>query len=234
LLELLGISACYGKLQALDDVSLAIEKGQLVSIVGPNGAGKSTLAKVIVGLVRPVRGSVLLDRAEITQVPTHEIVRRGVVLVPEGRQLFPEMTVRENLVVASSTPETRPSREKSLEKVMEIFPVLRGRERQLARTLSGGEQQMLAIGRGMMSSPKLLISDEPSLGLAPIAVKQIFEIVGQLKERGTTVVLIEQNIRVSLKICDYGYVLESGRIVLQGAGHELLQDQKTRQAYLGD
>ena len=233
MLELEGVSARHGKLAALRDVSLQVPEGQLVSLVGANGAGKSTLVRVIAGLHRPTAGAVRFRGEAITRLPPHEIVRRGLVLVPEGRRLFPEMTVRENLWVGGSAPGARADREQAYRRVVEIFPRLHEKDTQLARTLSGGEQQMLALGRALMSSPRLLILDEPSLGLAPRLVRHIFQVVTDLKTRGLTILLIEQNVRRSLALCDHGYVLEHGAVVLHGTGAALLADERTRRAYLG-
>jgi branched-chain amino acid transport system ATP-binding protein len=233
LLEVENINVQYGVFKALRDVSLTVEEGLIVSIVGANGAGKTTLLNTISGLLRPSPGKITFDGVELTALPGHKIVYEGVVQIPEGRKLFPDMTVYDNLISGAMHPRARASRKETIEEVFDLFPVLRERRNQLAKTLSGGEQQMLAIGRGVMSQPKLLMLDEPSLGLAPLLVRQIFEIVQELKGRGLTILLVEQNIRQSLAIADYAYVLETGRIVLSGPGQEILEDEHTRRAYLG-
>jgi len=233
LLEVQNINVQYGAFRALYDVSLTVEDGLIVSIVGANGAGKTTLLNTISGLLRPTSGKITFDGIELTTLPAHKIVHQGVVQIPEGRKLFPNMTVYDNLISGAMHPRAKPDREKTIEEVFDLFPVLRERRGQLAKTLSGGEQQMLALGRGLMSKPKLLMLDEPSLGLAPLLVRQIFEIVQELKARGLTILLVEQNVRHSLAIADYAYVLETGRIVLSGSGREVLENEHTRRAYLG-
>jgi branched-chain amino acid transport system ATP-binding protein len=233
LLEVENISVQYGAFKALYDVSLTVEDGLIVSIVGANGAGKTTLLNTISGLLRPTSGKITLDGIELTALPGHKIVYEGVVQIPEGRKLFPDMSVYDNLISGAMHPRAKPGREETIEEVFDLFPVLRERRTQLAKSLSGGEQQMLAIGRGLMSKPKLLMLDEPSLGLAPLLVRQIFEIVQELKALGLTILLVEQNVRHSLAIADYAYVLETGRIVLSGPGREVLEDEHTKRAYLG-
>lgn len=233
MLEVKNINVQYGAFKALYDVSLTVEKGLIVSIVGANGAGKTTLLNTISGLLRPTSGKITFEGIELTALPGHEIVRKGVVQIPEGRKLFPDMSVYDNLISGAMHPRAKAGRQETIEEVFNLFPILRERRRQLAKTLSGGEQQMLAIGRGLMSKPKLLMLDEPSLGLAPLLVRQIFEIVQELKARGLTILLVEQNVRHSLAIADYAYVLENGRIVLSGPGREVLEDEHTKRAYLG-
>lgn len=233
MLKVENVSVQYAAFKALHDVSLHVEEGLIVSIVGANGAGKSTLINTISGVVRPTRGRITLGDVELTRLEAHEIVRQGVVQVPEGRKLFPDLTVHENLFVGGSHKRARAVRSKTLEEVYELFPRLKEREKQLARTLSGGEQQMLAIGRALMSQPRILMMDEPSLGLAPIVVRDIFRVIVELKRRGLTVLLVEQNIRHSLQIADYAYVLETGRVVLEGTGREVLADEHTKAAYIG-
>jgi len=233
LLEVENISVQYGAFRVLYDVSIAVEDGLIVSIVGANGAGKTTLLNTISGLLRPTAGKITFDGTDLTALPGHKIVHEGVVQIPEGRKLFPGMTVYDNLISGAMHPRAKAGREETIEEVFDLFPVLRERRTQLARTLSGGEQQMLAIGRGLMSRPKLLMLDEPSLGLAPLLVRQIFEIVQELKARGLTVLLVEQNVRHSLAIADYAYVLETGRVVLSGSGQAVLRDEHTKRAYLG-
>jgi len=214
-------------------VSLRIEEGEIVSVVGANGAGKTTLLKAIAGLVRPTGGAVELRGERLDRLPTHRIVERGVVRVPEGRRIFPEMTVRENLELGATPPEAKRKRVETLGRVYALFPILRERARQLAGTLSGGEQQMLAIGRGLMGLPKLLMLDEPSLGLAPMVVTEIFQTIRRINADGVTILLVEQDVVHSLDMSHRGYVLENGSIVLAGGGPELLANQHIRTAYLG-
>ncbi len=234
MLEVKNLTVRYGAFLALSDVSLKVEDGQVVSIVGANGAGKTTLINTISGLVTPISGEIYLDDQKLTGMKGYEIARLGVAQVPERRKLFPEMTVYENLLVASIYRRAKKERSKNLEEVFSLFPVLKERRNQLAMTLSGGEQQMLAIGRGIMASPKILMLDEPSLGLAPILVQQIFRIVQELKKRGLTILLVEQNVRHSLRVADYAYVLETGKVVLEGLGKDVLNDPHTVEAYLGE
>ena len=233
MLEVENINVQYGAFKALYDVSLTVEDGLIVSIVGANGAGKTTLLNTISGLLRPTSGKITFDGIELTALPGHKIVHEGVVQIPEGRKLFPDMTVYDNLISGAMHPRAKAGRGDTIEEVFDLFPVLRERRDQLARTLSGGEQQMLAIGRGLMSRPKLLMLDEPSLGLAPLLVRQIFQVVPELRARGLTILLVEQNVRHSLTVADYAYVLETGRVVLSGPGREVLEDEHTRRAYLG-
>ncbi len=233
MLRVENMSVQYAAFKALHGVSLEVPDGKIVSIVGANGAGKSTLINAVSGLLRPTTGKVFFDDDDLTTMPAHDIVRLGVVQVPEGRMLFPELTVFENLLSGSMYKRAKAERAATLVEVYDLFPVLQERSSQLARTLSGGEQQMLAIGRAMMSRPRILMMDEPSLGLAPIVVQQIFKVVRELKDRGLTVMLVEQNIRHSLQISDYAYVLETGSIVLQGTGADVLADEHTTAAYIG-
>lgn len=233
MLKVENLTVHYGAFRALQEVSLAVPDGHVVSIVGANGAGKSTLINTISGLLRPSQGTISFDGVELTSLPPHRIARLGVVQVPEGRSLFDDMSVRDNLLCAAMHPRAKPHRQQTLEEVYALFPVLRERAGQLARTLSGGERQMLAIGRGLMAQPRVLMLDEPSLGLAPLLVRQIFESVRQLKERGLTILLVEQNVRQSLTISDYAYVLEVGLLVLEGPARELLHNPHVREAYLG-
>lgn len=233
MLRVESLSVQYGAFKALHNVSLTVQDGLIVSIVGANGAGKTTLLNTISGLLKPVQGHIYYDATELTAMPAHQIARFGIVQVPEGRKLFPAMTVQDNLLTAAMYPRAKASRERTLEEVYELFPVLRERRHQLARTLSGGEQQMLAIGRSIMARPRLIMLDEPSLGLAPLIVRQIFEVVQELRRRGQTVLLVEQNVRHSLLIADYAYVLEVGQVVLEGPGREVLNDDHIRRAYLG-
>jgi len=227
------IQVKYGAFVALENVSIKIVKGQVVSIVGANGAGKTTLINTISGLLKPTKGEVFFEEKKISQFEGHTISDLGIAQVPEGRKLFSEMTVYENLLMGGYSKHARKYREESLEMVFSLFPQLLKREKQMARTLSGGEQQMLAIGRALMSKPKLLMFDEPSLGLAPKLVQSIFETIVKLKESGLTIMLVEQNVRQSLQISDYAYVLETGQIALDGSGEDVLRSDHTRKAYLG-
>ena len=214
-------------------MSLSIEEGEIVSVVGANGAGKTTLLKAIAGLVRPTGGAVELRGERLDRLATHRIVERGVVRVPEGRRIFSEMTVRENLELGATPPHARRTRSTTLERVRDLFPILGERAQQIAGTLSGGEQQMLAIGRALMALPKLLMLDEPSLGLAPLVVKEILETIRRINAGGMTILLVEQDVMHSLKMSHRGYVLENGSIVLAGSGPELIANQHIRTAYLG-
>lgn len=234
MLEIKNLSVYYGGIHALQGIDLSVPEGKIVTLIGANGAGKSTTLRSIVGLVKPTSGSVLLRGAVISGKPTQEIVKMGVVLVPEGRRIFPNLTVEENLMLGAFAREDKQGVLKDLEHVYALFPRLKERRAQKGGTLSGGEQQMLAVGRGLMSRPKLLMMDEPSLGLAPLIVKMIFDIIKQINAGGTTVLLIEQNAKAALEVADYGYVLETGRITLQGAGRDLLKDDRVRKAYLGE
>ena len=233
MLRVEGLQVSYGPIAALWDVRFDVHPQEIVALVGANGAGKTTTLKAISGLVRPRAGSVLLDGAPLEQLPTTAIVERGVVHVPEGRKLFPEMTVRDNLLLGGFPRTARPHQAERLEQVFEIFPRLRERQRQVAGTLSGGEQQMVAIGRGLMAGPRILMLDEPSLGLAPIMVDEMFRVVETINRAGVTVLLVEQNTEHALAIAHRGFVLESGRVVLAGTGAELLANARVREAYLG-
>jgi branched-chain amino acid transport system ATP-binding protein len=233
LLAIKDIEVSYGDVQVIFGVSLEIQQGEIVSIIGANGAGKSTILKTISGLINPHGGAIYLNNQAIHKSPPEEIVNRGVIHVPEGRRLFPLMTVRENLEVGAFNPEADKVKEETLKQVYALLPRLEEREGQLAVTLSGGEQQMVAIGRGLMARPKVLMLDEPSLGLAPLLVKEIFITVEKIAEQGTTVLLVEQDVRNSLSMSDRGYVLEHGRVVMEGAGDELLENPHIRKAYLG-
>jgi branched-chain amino acid transport system ATP-binding protein len=232
-LKVSEIDVYYGDMQALRNVSIDVNQGEVVSVIGSNGAGKSTLLKTVSGMLRPRSGSITLNGSEISQAPTSKIVESGISHVPEGRQIFPTMTVLENLEMGAQFPRTRKVRRETIEQVFTYFPRLKERLEQKAGTLSGGEQQMLAMGRGLMSLPTLMMLDEPSLGLAPVLVSTIFEIIEQINRQGTAILLIEQNVFHSLKISDRGYVLENGEIALSGAGQELLENPHIRKAYLG-
>jgi branched-chain amino acid transport system ATP-binding protein len=233
MLEVCNINALYGKAQALWDVCLGINEAEIVALVGSNGAGKTTLLNTISGFLRPASGSVEFLGKRIDGLPPHSIVELGISHVPEGRKLFADMSVRENLEMGAYPHHAWKQKEETLKQVYQVFPVLKERERQLARTLSGGERQMVAIGRGLMSRPKLCLFDEPSYGLAPLLVAEIFRIIQGLRDQGITVFLIEQNVRRTLEIADRAYVLENGRICLEGACDELLQSDFVRKAYLG-
>jgi branched-chain amino acid transport system ATP-binding protein len=232
-LQLTGVDVAYGDLPALIGINLVVEPGETLSVVGANGAGKTTLLRTVSGLLRPRRGEVRFEGERIDRLPCHRVVERGVVHVPEGRKVFPSLTVRENLELGSYTRAAKARRADNLERVFALFPRLRERAAQAAGTLSGGEQQMLAIGRGLMSRPRLLMLDEPSLGLAPIVVAEIFRTIGEINRAGTTVLLVEQNTRQALALSRRGYVLENGRIVLVGSGPELLGHEHVKRAYLG-
>jgi len=233
LLKLEGIDAFYGDLQALYDVSLEVEQGRVFALVGANAAGKSTTLRVISGLVTPRRGRVVLDGQDLTEVPAHARVDLGIVQVPEGRRLFPFMTVSENLLLGAHSPRGRAVREATLKYVYSLFPVLEERRTQLAGSLSGGEQQMCAIGRALMAKPRVLMLDEPTLGLAPVLVKRIFDTVRTINADGMTIMLVEQNVRQALTLAQRAAVLESGHLVLHGQGAELLGDDRLKRAYLG-
>jgi branched-chain amino acid transport system ATP-binding protein len=228
-----GLEVAYGNVQALWGVTFDVNAGEIVALVGANGAGKTTTLKTLSGLLRPRSGAILLDGERLDLLSTMEIVSRGVVQVPEGRKLFPEMTVLDNLLLGAFGRAARPRQGERLEEVFAVFPRLRERRRQVAGTLSGGEQQMVAIGRGLMAGPKILMLDEPSLGLAPIMVEEMFRVIEEINRAGVTVLLVEQNTEHALAIAHRGFVLESGRLVLSGTGRELLANERVRQAYLG-
>lgn len=233
LLQVKDLSAGYGPIQVLHGVSFSIEEGEIVAIVGSNGAGKTTLLKAISGLLALKTGEIGFAGRTVSSMPPHAIVAAGVVQVPEGRQLFPHMTVMENLEIGASNPHAKAKKRESLKAMLELFPVLAERRNQLARTLSGGEQQMLATARALMACPRLLMMDEPSLGLAPLIVKQLFETVHQINQQGTTVLLVEQDVQQALTMSNRGYVLENGHIIMEGAGKKLLADPELKAAYLG-
>ncbi|MEW6266164.1 MAG: ABC transporter ATP-binding protein [Thermodesulfobacteriota bacterium] len=233
LLALNDLNVFYGQVQVLRQVSLTVRAGEIIALVGANSSGKSTLIKTISGLIQPSAGSISFAGERMDRLRPHEIVERGIVQIPEGRRLFPFMSVEENLMVGAYNTRAKNNLDQTMAQVLDLFPVLRERRRQLGRTLSGGEQQMLAIARGLMARPKLLMFDEPSLGLAPILVRDIFKIIPQVRAQNIPVLLVEQNVKQSLGICDRGYVLENGRIVLEGAGPELLDNPNIKKAYLG-
>jgi branched-chain amino acid transport system ATP-binding protein len=232
-LEVRDLDLYYGDAQALDGVSLEAAEGQIVAIVGSNGAGKSSLIRTIAGIETPRRGTVRFRGGDIGGLPSHRVCELGIGQVPEGRQVFPSMTVRENLEMGAMLRRARGRLAQTLEEVFALFPRLRERDRQPAGTLSGGEQQMLAIGRCLMGQPELVMFDEPSLGLAPTIVQEVLHTIRQLHARGLTIILVEQNVAVSLKLAQSAYVLENGRIAMHGTGAELLADDRVRQAYLG-
>jgi branched-chain amino acid transport system ATP-binding protein len=233
LLQVTGLDLYYGDAQALAGVGLRIDAGEIVAIVGANGAGKSSLIRAIHGIERPTCGQVVFDGTDITGWPSHRVCEAGIGHVAEGRQVFPNLTVLENLEMGAAPRHARPEEKKSLEHIYSLFPRLAERRGQAAGTLSGGEQQMLAIGRCLMGMPRLIMFDEPSLGLAPAIVQEMFRIVRRLNEAGLTILLVEQNVTASLKIADRAYVLENGRIELEGSGAALLGNDRVRQAYLG-
>ena len=232
-LRVANLDLYYGDAQALADVSLEVGKGEIVAIVGANGAGKSSLIRTIAGIERAHAGQILLNGKSIVRLESHQICDLGIGQVAEGRQVFPTLTVLENLQMGAMLPRARATAAKNLEDVFSLFPRLSERRRQLAGTMSGGEQQMLAIGRCLMGAPELIMFDEPSLGLAPLVVQEVLHSIRLLNERGLTILLVEQNVAVSLRISNRAYVLENGRIVMSGAGSELLHNERVRQAYLG-
>ncbi len=233
MLRIDGIDVAYGDVQVLWDVSMEVGSGEIVALIGANGSGKSTTLATISSLLKPRKGSVTFDGTPLHTRPPHEMVGLGIAHIPEARRLFPEMTVKENLLLGALTPEAKKSRPEMLERVFALFPRMREREKQLAGTLSGGEQQMAAIARGLMSKPRLLMLDEPSLGLSPLLVNEIFRVIQEVHDQGVTVLLVEQNVFKTLSIADRAYVLENGRIVLTGTGASLLADDHVKKAYLG-
>ena len=232
-LEASGVSAGYGLTQVLWDLSISVEKGQLVALIGANGAGKTTTLKTICGIVPSAAGTIRYNGELISGKPVHQVVDLGITLIPEGRQLFGKMSVEDNLKAGCYLDRAKPRRTRNLERVYELFPRLKERRRQLAETMSGGEQQMLAIGRGLMQDPDLIMFDEPSLGLSPILVSEIFGIIKGLHREGLTIFLVEQNVKQTMKVADYCYVIENGRVVQEGSGRDLEADPKVREAYLG-
>jgi branched-chain amino acid transport system ATP-binding protein len=232
-LQLSGIETFYGSIAALHGIDLKVHQGQIVTLLGANGAGKTTILKTISGLVRAASGRIEFAGEDITRRPAHEIVRKGLIHVPEGRRIFKGMTVRENLDLGSFTLRDDPERKRRMKRVFDIFPILEKRAGQDAGLLSGGEQQMLAMGRALMNEPRLLLLDEPSMGLAPFLVLEIMRIIRELNAAGTTILLVEQNAKVALKLADYGYVIETGRIVMENRGELLRNDDRIVKAYLG-
>ena len=234
MLEVKDLVVNYGKIQALKGISFSVEQGEIIALIGANGAGKTTTLQTISGMLTPASGSVLLEGVDITKVPGHKIVSMGMAHVPEGRRVFAQLTVLENLKLGAYTRKDKAEIDKTLKKVYSRFPRLEERSAQLAGTLSGGEQQMLAMGRALMSQPSIILMDEPSMGLSPIYVQEIFSIIKSISENGTTVLLVEQNAKKSLDIADRAYVLETGNIVLSGDATQLMHDPKVKKAYLGE
>lgn len=234
MLEVKDLEVYYGAIHAVKGISLRVEDGQIVTLIGSNGAGKSTTLHTISGLIKPRSGNILFDGTDITGTPAHKIVASGLVQVPEGRHVFANMSVMENLDMGAYLRKDKDGIEKDKKKVFELFPRLFERKNQLSGTLSGGEQQMLAMGRALMERPRVLLLDEPSMGLAPLLVKEIFSIIKTINEEGTTVLLVEQNANMALSIADYAYVLETGRITLSGPAADLSASEAVRKAYLGD
>ena len=233
MLKVSGIDVFYGDLQVLWDVSFEVREKEILVLVGANGAGKSTTLKTISGLLKPRKGSIEFDGVRLDQLSPDRVIGQGVVHVPEARRLFREMSVEENLIMGSLSPKAKKKRYETMDWVYQLFPRMKERRKQPAGTLSGGEQQMCAIGRGLMALPKIMMFDEPSLGLSPILVQEVFEIAKRINKEGVTVMLVEQNVRQTLAMCDRAYVLENGRVVLQGTGQELSNDHHVKEAYLG-
>lgn len=233
MLKIEKLNFAYDDLKVLWDVDLEVNKGEIVTVVGANGAGKSTTLKNISRLVKPASGTITFEGKDLRKMQSHQVVEAGLVQVPEGRRIFPEMTVLENLRMGSYVKATRPDRQKNIDWVFELFPRLKEREKQLGGTMSGGEQQMLAIARGLMANPKILLLDEPSLGLSPLLVKNIFDIITGINKEGVTILLVEQNVYQSLRISHRAYVMETGRVVMTGKGDELLNNDHIKKAFLG-
>jgi branched-chain amino acid transport system ATP-binding protein len=233
LLKVSHIDVFHGSFQALWDVSLSVKRGEIVAIIGANGSGKSTLLETISGLVRPAKGSIKFEGKDISALEPFEIVGLGISQTPEGRRIFPELSVLENLIIGSYNREARSKRAQNLRRAYQLFPLLEERKAQLAKTLSGGEQQMLAIGRGLMSNPKLMLLDEMSLGLAPMLVTELYRVLRKIRERGITILFVEQNVRRSLTEADRAYIMEAGRVVLSGNAAELREEEKVKKAYFG-
>jgi branched-chain amino acid transport system ATP-binding protein len=233
MLRIEKISASYGMIQIIRDVSFQVKEKEVVSIIGPNGAGKTTLVKTIMGLLHPISGEIRFRGENIGKLPPYQIVKKGIALIPEGREIFPRLTVEENLRLGAYAANGKRTVKEAKERVYQIFPVLKKKEKALAQTLSGGEQQMLVICRSLMSNPDLLILDEPSLGLAPLIVEKVLDTVRKINEEGVTILLVEQNIRESLDVADRGYVLEQGNIIMEGKSRELLCDNHIKEVYLG-
>ena len=233
MLKIENLKVNYGMIEAIKGISFTVEDGEIVTLIGANGAGKTTTMHTISGLLRPASGSIWLNDKDITKVPPHEIVTMGLAQVPEGRRVFAEQTVEENLLLGGHFRKDQDALRQDMEHVYDLFPRLKEREKQRAGTLSGGEQQMLAMGRALMSKPKIMLMDEPSMGLSPLLVREIFRIIEDINKDGTTVLLVEQNAKIALGIADRAYVLETGRITQEGTGAELLADERVQKAYLG-
>ena len=233
LLEFKNIVAAYGSITALKNVTFNVEEGQVVSLIGANGAGKTSTMRTITGLLKPSEGQVFFNGEDVTGLPTHKLVEKGISLVPEGRQIIEGLTVYENLEMGAYQRKDKEGVKEDIDRIYSIFPILKDRKDQLGGQLSGGQQQMLAIGRALMSKPKLLLLDEPSMGLAPLIVREIFDIVRRINEQGTTVLLVEQNAKKALEVAHYGYVLETGSMVLEGPAEEVMNNPRVKEAYLG-
>lgn len=233
MLKVNNIDIFYGDLQVLWDISFEVKEKEIVVLIGANGAGKSTTIKAVSSLLTPVKGSIEFSGTRMDQLPPYKIIEYGIVHVPEGRRLFPDMSVEENLIMGALHGEAKSKRIETMKYVYDLFPRMKERRKQMAGTLSGGEQQMLAVGRGLMSLPKLMMFDEPSLGLAPILVQEIFSMVKRINEEGVTVLLVEQNVRQTLAMCNRAYVLENGRVVLEGTSQELMNNEHVKEAFLG-
>jgi branched-chain amino acid transport system ATP-binding protein len=233
MLEVRNLNVAYGDAQALWDVALTVNDGEIVTIVGPNGAGKTTLVNALSAITPSRSGQIVFNGRDLTKVAPHQICAHGIAIVPEGRRIFAQMNVRHNLDLGAYVPQVRPYHDETLEHVYTLFPILKAREQQIAGTLSGGQQQMLAIGRALMARPRLLLLDEPSLGLSPLLVDQIFEVIHDIHESGVSVLLVEQNVVKALQIANRGYIIEEGRIVRGGDARELLNDERIKQVYLG-
>ncbi len=233
ILHVEGLKVYYGFINAIKDINLEVKEGQIVTLIGANGAGKSSTLNAVMNIVRSKKGRVIFDNKDITKMRTDQIVRMGIVLIPEGRKIFPNLTVEENLKIGAYGRTDPAGVKRDLELVLSLFPRVRERVKQAGGTLSGGEQQMLAIGRALMSNPKILMMDEPSLGLAPMLVRDVFEVIKRIKREGKTVLLVEQNASMALSMADYAYVLETGKVVLEGEGKILLGNENVKHAYLG-
>lgn len=233
MLKVENLKVRYGMIEAIKGISFEVRDGEIVTLIGANGAGKTTTMHAISGLLKPASGSITMDGQDLVKMPSHKIVSLGLAQVPEGRRVFAQQTVEENLVLGAYTRRDKAEIEEDQERVFDLFPRLKERRTQLAGTLSGGEQQMLAMGRALMAKPKLVLMDEPSMGLSPLLVKEIFHIIEDINKQGTTVLLVEQNARMALAIADRAYVLETGKITLEGTGEELAKDERVRKAYLG-
>lgn len=234
ILELKNVNTYYGMIHAIKDINMEIHKGEIVALIGSNGAGKSTTLNTISGLLKPKKGQIFYEGNDITTASASEVVKLGICLSPEGREVFPNLSVQDNLKLGAFVRKDKAGIDKSYKEVFELFPRLKERKTQIAKTLSGGEQQMLAIGRALMANPKVLLLDEPSLGLSPNLVMLIFDLIKEIKSLGTTILLVEQNAKMALKTADRGYVLETGKISLEGEGKQLLTDDNVRKAYLGN